>query len=149
MGFKQNNPGCNCCDTIECADCISVPSTVSTTFSGIANGDGSGIGCVVCTNCTDLNSTYVLDQFSECTWKYNESPFCGPSTTLEIIAKRQLDRWEVSLQVYNGCFSTVRFKGTVDAGTIDCTASEVLTRDVSPSPGTAVCDLSSATCQIN
>lgn len=104
--FKKNNPGCKCCNVVDC-QCSTVPLNCdgctaggsdqpptkwTLTVSGTTNG--------TCTDCGNYNGDWVLcyqDDAPTCTWQTTDTGDCAAGTEprYKLVYNSAATRWEV------------------------------------------------------
>ena len=146
MGLKKNNPGCSCCGEEECANCIdsAAPTYMTLVVDGVLD-DG-------CSNCEDMNGTWVIPAYSDCIWQRTESlDVCGQDVTIQLAAL-SAPRWEGGFSIFGVCSYSLYSDTTVaslDCMNADGTAEHLLDWDGDSTPdGCTSCDLAGATMEV-
>ncbi len=156
-GFKKNNPGCKCCAANVCTFCAegSMSNSYQVDITGVTNG--------TCSTCTDVNGTWIVDNYGDPT--LGAGTTCRISTSLgvtgctlpfgtaDLIAFQVVDAagaWTFEVVATNfpyvfGSLSISLFKKSKGSSAPNCQglSSESLPPDVDPR-----CNPSAGTCLV-
>mgnify|MGYP003631744931 CR=1 FL=1 len=149
MGFKKNNPGCDCCarDCVWC-DAGTGPQSVDLTFANVVE-PGGGCGSCVDLNTTTFNVPLIPGQpsGSQCGFDTATGGICAFRFVVSATGSSG-GYWEIAVQILRlGSWANAAvFDGPETVPTMDCSAVESAIAVASTSGGE--CDFSSATCTV-